>query len=156
MVKNKHVFYVSQWHQDQIKQVDIDISILRFRAYIQSKVVTFNLNFWRYLLIQLLFGQYKMFFAEVIVRNSAIASLVYFLAMFLPERRVDPPGIYEKPFKEMYDYIVGKFLNLPIFSQDSKPYKLSPIVNSRSTPLLSWRNWIGDVLTSADNSCLWS
>ncbi|VDI82808.1 Hypothetical predicted protein [Mytilus galloprovincialis] len=26
--------------------------------------------------------------------------------MFLPERRVDPPGIYEKPFKEMYDYIV--------------------------------------------------
>ncbi|CAG2189732.1 unnamed protein product [Mytilus edulis] len=66
-----------------------------------------------------------MFFAEVIVRNSAIASLVYFLAMFLPERRVDPPGIYEKPFKEMYDYIVGKFLNLAIFSQDSKPYKLS-------------------------------
>ncbi|CAG2233629.1 Uncharacterized GMC-type oxidoreductase Mb1310,Glucose dehydrogenase [FAD, quinone],Oxygen-dependent choline dehydrogenase [Mytilus edulis] len=52
------------------------------------------------------FGHYKMFFAEVIVRKSAIASLVYFLAMILPKRKVDPPGIYEKPFKEMYDYIV--------------------------------------------------
>ncbi|XP_071141999.1 glucose dehydrogenase [FAD, quinone]-like [Mytilus edulis] len=47
-----------------------------------------------------------MFFAEVIVRKSAIASLVYFLAIILPERKVDPPGIYEKPFTEMYDYIV--------------------------------------------------
>ncbi|XP_052084213.1 uncharacterized GMC-type oxidoreductase Mb1310-like [Mytilus californianus] len=47
-----------------------------------------------------------MIFGEMILRNSAIASLLYILSMILPQRKVDPPGVFDKPIMKVYDYIV--------------------------------------------------
>ncbi|CAG2212566.1 unnamed protein product [Mytilus edulis] len=47
-----------------------------------------------------------MFFGEILLRNSAIASLIYVLSLILPQREVDPPGIFDKPIMKVYDYIV--------------------------------------------------
>lgn len=51
-----------------------------------------------------------MFLGEALLKISSIASLTNFLSLVLHPRPVDPPGIFETPISNIYDYIVGKFV----------------------------------------------
>ncbi|XP_063447931.1 glucose dehydrogenase [FAD, quinone]-like [Mytilus trossulus] len=47
-----------------------------------------------------------MFLGESLLKISSIASLTNFLSLVLQPRPVDPPGIFETPISNTYDYIV--------------------------------------------------
>ena len=49
-----------------------------------------------------------MFLGAALLMN--VAALTNFLTDVLPPRPYDPPGIFDRPLKRYYDYIIGNKL----------------------------------------------